>query len=371
MTDTVSTSRAIQAVVSGSFLAIIDGLKISLAASCYQASTVILVSAGVSGLSVLPRSFDKPMGLAAEGDRLAVALRNEVVSLAASRALAPGFPRSPGTYATLWLPRTLRYTGEVDLHDPAFAGEKLLAVATRFSCIARIDGAASFAPIWQPPFISDLVPEDRCHLNGMALDESGTPRFVTALGASNAAEGWRAGRATGGVLLSVPDGRVVLDGLCMPHSPRLIGGVLHLLNSGAGEVLRVDRKTGAAEVLARLPGYTRGMAALGDILFVGLSRLRDRRGAGHVPLPVEVSQGKLSSGIVALDRQSGRVLGQLDFADGVDEISDLALLPGGGRHGILNHTDDSHRAALALADQGYWAPLPEASSQNSRPGASQ
>lgn len=310
------------------------------------------------------------MGLAASGNRLAVALRNEVVGLAASRALAPGFPRSPGTYATLWLPRSLRYTGEVDLHDPAFAGDRLLAVATRFSCIARIDDDASITPIWQPPFISDLVPEDRCHLNGMALDDSGTPRFVTALGTSNTAEGWRAGRASGGVLLSVPDGRVVLEGLCMPHSPRLIGGVLHVLNSGAGEVLRVDPKTGTAEVLARLPGYTRGLAALGDILFVGLSRLRDRRGAGEAPLPVEAGGGPLSSGIVALDRQSGRVLGQIDFAEGVNEISDIALLPGAGRHGIMNHIDDSHRAALALPDQGFWAAAPEPSAQNSRPGAS-
>lgn len=365
-----NTPNAIQAVLSGAFQAILDGLKVTVALSCYRASSVILVSAEQTGLFVLPRVFDKPMGLAASGNRLAIALRNEVVGLAASRALAPGFPRSPGAYATLWLPRSVRYTGEVDLHDPAYSGDQLFAVATRFSCIARIDDDASITPVWQPPFISDLVPEDRCHMNGLALDETGVPQFVTALGTSNTAEGWRTGRATGGVLLSVPDGRVVLDGLCMPHSPRLFGGVLYVLNSGAGEVLQVDPKTGTASLLARLPGYTRGLAALGDILFVGLSRLRDRRAAGEAPLPVEVGGGALACGIVALDRHSGRVLGQIDFAESVNEISDIALLPGAGRHGIMNHTDDSHRAALALPDQGFWAAAPEPSRPNATPGAS-
>ncbi|MFC3029389.1 MULTISPECIES: TIGR03032 family protein [Roseomonadaceae] len=363
-------SAAIRVDASGHIVAILQGLGMSLAIASYQASVVILASATADGLSVLPRSFDKPMGLAASGDRLAIAARNEALILAPSGALAPGYPRAPNAYGTLWLPRSLFYTGEIDLHDPAFANGALFAVATRFSCIARIDDGASFTPVWKPPFVTDLVAEDRCHLNGMALDEAGAPRFVTALGATNMAEGWRAGRAAGGVLVSVPDGRVVLDGLCMPHSPRLIGGVLHLLNSGAGEVLRVDPATGTAQVLARLPGYARGLVARGDFLFVGLSRLRDRRGAGDAPLPVERGRESLICGVVALDRHSGRVLGRIDLVGGVDEVSDLALLPGTGRHGILNHADPAHRLALALPGQGFWAAAPDPSRITSLPGAS-
>ena len=343
---------------SGRTDAILQGLGMSLALASYQASSVVLVSPTPEGLAILPRSFDKPMSLASDGQRLALALRNEALLLAASDSLAPGQPRARGRYSRLWLPRALRFTGEIDLHDIAFSRSALLGIATRFSCIARLDEAASFTPLWRPPFISDLVPEDRCHLNGLALDAAGVPRFVTALGQADTPEGWREGRARGGVLLSVPEGRVVLGGLCMPHSPRLLGDALYLLNSGAGEVLRVHPATGEAQVLARLPGYLRGLAVQGDFLFVGLSRLRDRKGAGAEPLPVERAGVPLECGVAVLDRGSGRLLGNISFTSGAEEISDLALLPGPGRHGILNHTDALHRAALALPDQGFWAQPP-------------
>jgi uncharacterized protein (TIGR03032 family) len=107
-------------------------------------------------VSVLPRAFEKPMSVASAYSRLAVATRNELVVFAASRALAPGYPQEPGKYARLWLPRTLRFTGEVDLHDLAFTGQLVLGVATRLSCIVRLDDHASVTPLWRPPFVSGL-----------------------------------------------------------------------------------------------------------------------------------------------------------------------------------------------------------------------
>jgi uncharacterized protein (TIGR03032 family) len=344
-----------QMVASGQIDTLLRGFGLSLAIASYQASSVIIVSPTVNGLSVLPRAFDKPMSLASADTRMAIAARNELILLAASSALAAGYPQGPGKYAQLWLPRTLRYTGEIDLHDIAFSGDAVLGIATRLSCIARLDDRASLTPIWQPPFVSDITPDDRCHLNGLALDSSGKPAFVTALGTTDTPEGWRPGRTTGGVLLSVQDNAVVLGGLSMPHSPQLIHGSLYVLNSGTGEVLLVDPARGTANVLARLPGYLRGLAAWGDVLFVGLSRLRDRHGTGAGPLPVEADGGELQCGVVALDRHSGRVLGGVSLLSGAEEVSDISLLVGPGLHGILSHTDPMHRAALALPTQGYWA----------------
>jgi uncharacterized protein (TIGR03032 family) len=350
-----ATSQPFQVSLSGQMAQLLSGLGVALAIASYQSGSVLLVSASGVELSVLPRAFNKPMSIASHGNRLAIACRDELVVLANSNSLAPGFPRTPGRYKHLWLPRRVAFTGEIDLHDIAFGPQGVVGVATRFSCLAGIDDSASFTPFWQPPFITDIVPEDRCHLNGMALDATGQPRFVTALGKADTAEGWRAERATGGVLLSVPEGRVVLGGLSMPHSPRLIDGGLYVLNSGAGEVLRVDAQAGPAQVLARLPGYTRGMEVVGDILFIGTSRLRDRKGAGSAPLPVEADGQALQCGVFAVERASGRVLGGLHIASGAEEISDLAVLQGAGWHGILNHTDNTHRAALALPQQGFWA----------------
>lgn len=341
--------------VEGELPAILASLNCSLALASYHAGMVLLASPDNGGVALLARAFDKPMTLAAAPGRLVVATRNELVHFAASQALAPGLPRARDRYRQLWLPRAVHYTGEIDLHDIACTEDGVVGVATRFSCLARLDTMASFTPVWQPPFITDLAPDDRCHLNGLATDAQGAPRFATMLGATDTAEGWRPGRVRGGVLMSVPDGRVVLDGLCMPHSPRLVDGELLLLNSGAGEVLRLRAGGAAPEVLARLDGYARGLVVQGDLLFVGLSRLRDRHGAGRDPLPVEASGQALHCGVAVLDRRSGRVLGRLLLSGDVNEVADIALLGGAGRHGLLSHTDPMHRDALALPDQGFWA----------------
>ena len=344
-----------QVTTTGEFDAILGALRKTLAIASYNSGFLLLTSATPGGLVMLSRAFDKPMSIASCGAGLVVATRTDLIHFAASRSLAPGMPRSPNTYDVVWLPRSVAFTGEIDVHDIDATGPAPLGVATRFSCLARFDNSASFVPVWRPPFISDTTPQDRCHLNGLAVDDAGTPRFVTMLGASDTADGWRQGRVDGGVLMSVPDGRVVLDGLCMPHSPRLVGEDLLFLNSGAGEVVRMANAPGEPQVLARLPGYTRGLVAHGDLLFVGLSRLRDRHGAGHQELPVERAGAPLSCGVAVLDRQSGRVLGEIRLSGSVNEVSDLALLDGPGRHGLISHADPLHRDALALPEMGFWS----------------
>ena len=68
-------------------------------------------------------------------------------------------------------------------------------VNTLLSCIGVYDINYSLRPKWKPPFIDVLVPEDRCHLNGMTL-EDGIPKFATALSKTNSKEGWRVDKMT-------------------------------------------------------------------------------------------------------------------------------------------------------------------------------
>lgn len=338
---------------TGEFVSLLSGLGCSLVISTYQAGKLILISASDEGLVQLPRDFDKPMGLAIRGPRLAIATRNEVVVLADAPMLAQGYPKRPGVYDSLYVPRAVYFTGEVDIHDLAWRGDGLIAVNTRFSCVCQVDGhLSSFVPLWKPPFITDLTPEDRCHLNGMALTPDGAVRFVTAYSKADTAHGWRESKEHSGVLLEVPDGRVVLEGLCMPHSPRLIDGKLYVLNSGTGQLMAVDPGRRSAEAVIRLPGFLRGLTAWGDILFVGLSRLRDTRAIGALPL--EQASDELTCGVAAVERQSGRLLGMFSYADSCEEISDIGVVPH-RRPGILGVLDDTHRAALALPDQGFWS----------------
>ena len=82
-------------------------------------------------------------------------------------------------------------------------------VNTLFSCLATLSETHSFAPLWQPPFVSRLAAEDRCHLNGLAMRD-GEPRYVTAVAATDVADGWREQRRDGGVVIDVATGEIVL-----------------------------------------------------------------------------------------------------------------------------------------------------------------
>ena len=112
-------------------------------------------------------------------------------------------------------------TGDLDVHDLALDREgKIIFVNTLFSCLATVSPQHSFIPLWQPAFISKLAAEDRCHLNGLAM-ENGHPRYVTAVGQTDVADGWRDRRKDGGCIIDVNSKEVIVSDLSMPHSPRV------------------------------------------------------------------------------------------------------------------------------------------------------
>jgi uncharacterized protein (TIGR03032 family) len=207
----------------------------------------------------------------------------------------------------------------------AWSGQELWIVNTLFSCLCTLDAQHSFVPRWQPPFITALAAEDRCHLNGLAMLD-GRPRYVTVLGRSDTAAGWRAGKATGGCLLDVSTATTVAEGLCMPHSPRCHAGRLWLLDSGKGRLVSVDIGTGRRETVAELPGYTRGLALVGPYAFVGLSKVRETSTFGGIPIAER--RGELKCGVWVVNWQTGRSVVFLEFRSGVDELFDVQLLPG-------------------------------------------
>jgi len=78
-------------------------LNCSLALSTYQAGKVILISApDRNHLIQLPRTFQKPTGIATDNARLAVATQTEVVVFNNASSMAPNYPKQPGTYDALF-----------------------------------------------------------------------------------------------------------------------------------------------------------------------------------------------------------------------------------------------------------------------------
>lgn len=339
-----------------SFVALLAQLGASLLISTYQANKLLAVRASGNGLSTLVRTFDKPMGLAVDGPRLAVGTRKEIWLLRNAPDIAPRIEPA-GMHDACYLPRSSHVTGDIGVHEVAWAREQgagirsqetgfrtremsesesltpvpcplppeLWMVSTRFSCLATLNPDYSFVPRWLPPFISSLVAEDRCHLNGLAIAE-GEPRFVTALGNTDVRDGWRTDKPHGGCVIDVPSGEFVASGLSMPHSPRWHDGQLFVLESGTGSLMIVDPKNGQRETLAQLPGFTRGLAFSGRYAFVGLSKIRPTSAMDGVPLSQRREQ--LKCGIAVIDLYSGQGIAFLEFLTAVEEIFDVQLLSG-------------------------------------------
>jgi uncharacterized protein (TIGR03032 family) len=309
---------------TGGFVDLLRRLGASLLVSTYQANKLLAVRAAAGGLSVLVRTFDRPMGLAVDARRLALGTRGHVWTFRNAPDIAPRVEPA-GAHDACFLPRSCHVTGDIAVHEMAWAGDELWVVNTRFSCLCTLHPDYSFVPRWRLPFVSALAAEDRCHLNGLCLVD-GRPRYATALGETDTAGGWRPGKARGGVLIDVPTGAVVSRGLSMPHSPRWHDGRLWVCESGTGGVACVDPAAGRRETVAALPGFTRGLAVAGPYAFVGLSKIRATSAMDGVPLAER--RGELKCGVAAVDLGSGRVVGSLEFETAVEEIFDVQLLPG-------------------------------------------
>jgi uncharacterized protein (TIGR03032 family) len=208
----------------------------------------------------------------------------------------------------------------------AWVGDELWFVNTRFSCLCTRSSAGSFAPVWRPPFITALAPEDRCHLNGLGLRD-GQVRYATALGESDQPAGWRACRRDGGALLDVAANEVLLGGLSMPHSPRWHAGRVWLLESGTGSLGYVEPQSGRYQPVAALPGFTRGLDFFGPLAFVGLSRVRESAVFGGVAI-AERSVHERACGVWVVNFRTGQTVAWLQFEGAVEEVFAVQVLPG-------------------------------------------
>jgi uncharacterized protein (TIGR03032 family) len=231
-----------------------------------------------------------------------------------------------GRHDSCFLPRCSHVTGNVLIHEMAYgAGRELWFVNTRFSCLATLDAEASFTPRWRPPFVTELEPSDRCHLNGLGMVD-GKPKYVTALGETNDMGGWRANKAKGGLLMDVESGTILCRGLSMPHSPRWYAGRLWVCESGSGTLGYVDLNTGRYEAVAALPGFTRGLHFAGNLAFVGLSQVRESAVFSGIPITERLGPEERTCGICVVDLSRGETVALLKFESGVQEIFAVAVL---------------------------------------------
>lgn len=324
----------------------------SIAFTTYQAGKLFLIGLRADGrLSVFERSFARCMGIAVSEDGRSLALASEYQLHRFDNVLPPGQADANG-FDAVYAPHAAWVTGDCDAHDVGFDGAmRPFFVNTRFSCISAVDDGHSFRPIWQPRFVSRLAAEDRCHLNGMAVAD-GRPAFASAVSQSDVADGWRDRRGEGGVVIDCASGEVAAGGLSMPHSPRLYKGELWLLNSGAGQLGRVDPASGAFQDFAFCPGYARGLCFAGNAAIVGLSHARDNRTFSGLALDDALKARDVDArcGLAIFDLDSGDMIHWLRIEGVVRELFDVAFLPGVRRPSAIGFMTDEVKRVISIAE---------------------
>ena len=300
----------------------------SLAFTTYQAGKVFFLGIKPDGqLSVFERSFARCMGLGVSTDARTLILATHHQLYRFDNLLQSG--QKQDIYDAVFAPHMTWITGDIDIHDVAIGTDgRPVFVNTLFNCLATTSDGYSFKPLWKPPFISRLAAEDRCHLNGMAM-ENGVPRYVTCVSKSDVADGWRDRRADGGMILDVTTDEIVASGLSMPHSPRLHDGKLWVLNSGSGELGWVDTASGDFNAIAFCPGYARGLSIIGNHAIVGLSLARDNKTFQGLALNDALAKHDVDArcGLLVIDLISGDIVEWVRIEGVVKELFDVAVLP--------------------------------------------
>lgn len=336
----VQPAPSFRSVHTSTFPEVLKNIRASVLVSTYQSGRVVVLRRDGDVANTHFVAFESPMGMAVNGDRLAIGTADSIWDFRNAKAIA-------GRHDACFVPRNSHVTGDIRVHEIAFdAAGTLWLVNTRFSALCTVDADHSFVPRWAPPFITELAAEDRCHLNGVAIID-GRPRLVTALGETNTPGGWRANKAAGGALIDIDSGMTVVRGLSMPHSPRWYAGKLWVLESGKGSLLYVDTKAGRVETVAQLPGFTRGLAFAEHYAFIGLSQVRESVFDG-IPLARRLRLEDRACGVWVVDIRSGNIVAFLKFEDAVQEIFDVQVLHGLEFPELLDAKSELVRGAFEL-----------------------
>ncbi|WP_375470562.1 TIGR03032 family protein [uncultured Nostoc sp.] len=344
--STAKASLPVEILASRYFIDWLQSQQISLAFSTYQSSRLMLLGVNAHGqLSGFERVFDRAMGLYATPERIYLSSRSQLWQL--DNVLTPG--QLYDGYDKLYIPRIAYTTGDLDIHDLAVEAdhERIIFISTILNCLATVSDRHSCIPLWKPKFISSLVNEDRCHLNGLAMVD-GKPRYVTLCGESDVVDGWRDKRQSGGCIIDIQSDQVIARGLSMPHAPRFYQGKLWLLNAGTGEFGYID-SDGVFQPVAFCPGFLRGLAFSGDYAIVGLSKPRDKTFSG-----LKLNENLVSKnteprcGLMVIDLKTGGVVHWLRLEGEVTELYDVQVLSGVARPQALGFQTEEIQQMITL-----------------------
>ncbi|WP_449416434.1 DUF4915 domain-containing protein [Phormidium nigroviride] len=108
----------LNSVHTTNFPEILTQLGISLVVSTYQAGKLIVLRADNNSINTHFRTFDRPMGLAVDREKLAIGTAYQIIELRNVPAVAAKL-EPVGKHDACYLPRRLHITGDIDIHEMA------------------------------------------------------------------------------------------------------------------------------------------------------------------------------------------------------------------------------------------------------------
>ena len=312
----VDDPAPLRAVHTTNFPGLLRQLGASLLVTTYQAGKLVMVRDEGDHLNTHFRAFQAPMGLALR--RRPAGRRHHDPGLGVSSTSRPSPPSST------------RPAGTTPASCPAPATSPATSRSTRWPG-APAASCGSSTPA-SPASARSTARPASCRGGGRRSSRrwsrptaatstawrwsTAGPRYVTALGETDAPAGWRANKARGGILMDVASGEVIARGLSMPHSPRWYGGRLWVCESGAGTLGFVDPDTGPVRAVAAVPGFTRGLDFAGGLAFVGLSQVRETAVFSGIPITERLAETSGPAASAWSTWRRGEVVALLRFEDG-------------------------------------------------------
>lgn len=215
---------------------------------------------------------------------------------------------------------------DFDIHDVFLSGNKKnYFVNTTYSCISIVEEGA-IKNLWKPPFITEFVPEHRCHLNGFTFKDD-KPAFATSISTSDEADGWKGRRYDTGALINIDSNQIIVSSLSMPHSPRVHGEDVWIIDTGRAVLKKFTSSGRLMSKIDGLRGFGRGLGLSGGYAFVGLSQARDERGFDGLELKNIL--GKDSRGITGIqvfDIDTGEENCYSQFPQNYSEVFDVSIV---------------------------------------------
>jgi uncharacterized protein (TIGR03032 family) len=152
-------------------------------------------------------------------------------------------------------------------------------------------------------------------------------------------------------VIDIDSGEVIARGLSMPHSPRWYAGKLWVLESGAGALGVVDLNNGRYELVAKLPGFTRGLDFVGRYAFVGLSQVRETAVFSGIPITERMAESERTCGVWVIDIVTGQTVALLQFTDGVQEIFAVQATSGRRYPELVQNDAERIAGSFVLPDE--------------------